>query len=89
MYAKTINHLCAGNNVFVKYQAQGGGVNPNSSPCVRPCFRHRESFATLKRLNPLAFSKHLLATQKSCIRSAISTLVFQSFFITINYLVKA
>jgi len=23
-YAKTINLLCAGNKVFVKYQAQGG-----------------------------------------------------------------
>jgi len=28
-YAKTINLLCAGNTVFVKYQAQGGG-NPNA-----------------------------------------------------------
>jgi len=25
----TINFLCAGNKVFVKYQAQGGGVTPN------------------------------------------------------------
>jgi len=25
---KTINLLCAGNKVFVKYQAQGGVVNP-------------------------------------------------------------
>jgi len=23
------NLLCAGNELFVKYQAQGGGVNPN------------------------------------------------------------
>jgi len=28
MYAKTINLLCAGNNVFVKYQAQGVTPNP-------------------------------------------------------------
>jgi len=27
--------LCAGNKVFVKYQAQGRGFNPNP-PCVRP-----------------------------------------------------
>jgi len=35
MYAKTINVLCAAKNVFVKYQAQGGGVT--ATPCVRPC----------------------------------------------------
>jgi len=35
---KTINQLCAGNKVFVKYQAQGG-FNPKSSPCVIPCAR--------------------------------------------------
>jgi len=29
-YAKTINPLCAGNKVFVKYWAQGGGFNSNS-----------------------------------------------------------
>jgi len=29
---KTLNLLCAGNKVFVKYQAQGGGrVNPNQT----------------------------------------------------------
>jgi len=33
---KTINLLCACNKVFVKYQAQEPGVNPNP-PCVRPC----------------------------------------------------
>ena len=27
-YAKTVNLLCAGNNVFVKYQAQGGVLTP-------------------------------------------------------------
>jgi len=27
-YAKTVNLICAGNKVFVKYQAQGGGVEP-------------------------------------------------------------
>jgi len=27
-YAKTVNLLCAGNELFVKYQAEGG-VNPN------------------------------------------------------------
>jgi len=28
-YAKTLNLLCAGNKVFVKYQVQGGGgLNP-------------------------------------------------------------
>ena len=42
----TINVVCAGNQVFVKYQAQGGGVNgklkrevkpqPLPPPCVRP-----------------------------------------------------
>jgi len=35
-YAKTVNLICAGNKVFVKYQAQGGGLNPNPA-CVRPC----------------------------------------------------
>jgi len=25
---KTINLICAGNKVFVKYQAQGGGLTP-------------------------------------------------------------
>jgi len=29
MYGKTINLLCAGNKLFVKYQAQGGGVTPS------------------------------------------------------------
>jgi len=29
-YAKTINLLCAGNKVFVKYQAQAVGVQPQS-----------------------------------------------------------
>jgi len=29
-YAKTVNLLCAGNELFVKYQAEGG-VNPNPS----------------------------------------------------------
>ena len=38
-YAKTINLLCAGNNVFVKYQTQGSGFNPNPPPCVGPCSR--------------------------------------------------
>ena len=28
-YAKTINLLCAGNKLFVKYQAQGGGLTPS------------------------------------------------------------
>jgi len=28
-YAKTIDLLCEGNKVFVKYQAQGEGFNPN------------------------------------------------------------
>jgi len=27
-YAKTLNLRCAGNKVFVKYQAQGEGFNP-------------------------------------------------------------
>jgi len=41
MYAKTINLLCAGNKVFVKYQAQGGVQPQPHPPCVRPwcyCF---------------------------------------------------
>jgi len=34
-YAKTSNHFCAGNKVFVKYQAKGGGlIQP--LPRVRP-----------------------------------------------------
>ena len=37
-YVKTINLLCAGNKVFVKYQAQGEVSTPNP-PCVRPCKR--------------------------------------------------
>jgi len=28
-YAKTVNLFCAGNKVFVKYQAQGGVLTPN------------------------------------------------------------
>jgi len=32
---KTINLLCAGNKVFVKYQAQGRGVNPQPLPPLR------------------------------------------------------
>jgi len=36
-YAKTINLLCAGNKVFVKYQAQGEGLTPTFPSCVRPC----------------------------------------------------
>jgi len=31
MYAKTINPLCAGNKVFVKYHANGRVFNPNLS----------------------------------------------------------
>ena len=33
-YAKTINLVCAGNKVFVKYQAQGGGLT--STPLRTP-----------------------------------------------------
>jgi len=33
-YAKTINFLCAGTQVFVKYQTQGFFLAPTS--CVRP-----------------------------------------------------
>jgi len=35
-YAKTVNLLCAGNKVFVKYQAEVG-VTP-TPPCPRPCW---------------------------------------------------
>ena len=35
-YAKIVNLICAGNTVFVKYQAQGG-LTPNP-PCARPCW---------------------------------------------------
>jgi len=35
-YAKTINFLCPGNKVFVKYQAQGGGYKPQSPPLRTP-----------------------------------------------------
>jgi len=34
MRKQLINHICAGNQVFVKYQAQGG-ITPNP-PSVRP-----------------------------------------------------
>ena len=34
MYAETINLLFVGNKLFVKYQAQGGGLSP--PPCARP-----------------------------------------------------
>jgi len=37
-YAKTINLLCKGNKVFVKYQAQGG-VNPTTTPLRTPLSR--------------------------------------------------
>ena len=44
-----MNLPCAGNKVFVKSQAQGGGFNPDPSPCVRPwsqifSFWHRPRF---------------------------------------------
>jgi len=32
-FAKTINPLCAGNKLFVKYQAQGGVFTTNSTLC--------------------------------------------------------
>jgi len=35
-YAKTINPLCAGNKVFINYQAQGVIFNPN--PLLTPLF---------------------------------------------------
>jgi len=35
MYVKAINLLWASNKLFLKYQAQGGGFNPNT--CLRPC----------------------------------------------------
>jgi len=38
-YAKIINLLCAGNNVCVKYQAQGGELTP-TSPCVCSWTKH-------------------------------------------------
>jgi len=34
-YAKTVNLLCAGNKVFVNYQAQGG-VDPQNPPLRTP-----------------------------------------------------
>jgi len=34
-YAKKFNILCAGNKVFVKYQAQGGGGVNHKTPCLR------------------------------------------------------
>jgi len=34
-YEKTINLFCASNKVFVKYQAQGGFLNP-APICVLP-----------------------------------------------------
>jgi len=37
-YAKTINLLCPGNKVFVKYQAHAGSLNHKAPPCVRPCW---------------------------------------------------
>jgi len=41
-YAKTVNLLCAGNKVFVKYQAQGRLTpTPLRTPLVRTfCFDH-------------------------------------------------
>jgi len=35
-YAKTINRLCTGNKVLLKYEAQG--VNPKVPPFVRPWY---------------------------------------------------
>jgi len=34
------NLLCKVNKVFVKYQAQGGGVNTRTPPCVRPWIQY-------------------------------------------------
>jgi len=39
-YANTINLICACNNVFAKYQAQGEVLIP-TPPCLRPCGGHR------------------------------------------------
>jgi len=36
-YAITINLLCPGNKIFVKYQAQERVLTPITTPCVRPC----------------------------------------------------
>jgi len=33
-YAKTVNLVYVGNKVFVKYQAQRGGFNPKTPPCM-------------------------------------------------------
>jgi len=48
-YAKTVNLLCASNELFVKYQAEGGVLTPNSHPpCVRPWFHNDIEFLSLK-----------------------------------------
>jgi len=49
MYAKTINLLCKGNKVFVKYQAQGEDLTPTSSPLRTPLNELFNS-STLSRL---------------------------------------
>jgi len=47
-YAKTVNLLCAGNELFVKYQAEGGGFNPKPPPCVRPWKRLNSTHLQLR-----------------------------------------
>jgi len=61
MYTKTITFFCAGNKVFVKFQAQGGVLTPAPPPCVRPWW----SF-TIKRKNYKlwhTFSFHYIFTK--------------------------
>jgi len=47
MYAKTIILLCAGNKVFVKYQAQGG-VLPQNPPLRTPLFGNIKCVTTFE-----------------------------------------
>jgi len=54
MYAKTINLLCKGNKVFVKYQAQGEDLTPTPSPLRAPLNELFNS-STLSRLLHLIY----------------------------------
>jgi len=78
-YAKIIYLLCAGNKVFVKYQAQGGvGLSPKP-PCVRPCCFHSGSCSKRVSVFPCYSSVFQWKVPHKTSLSAFHTFVFASW----------